>query len=112
MEDIGGTVGEPSYADVLQGTVKVDSKQIFLKEADIFVAAKITKEQWLTNVELYKSLGAEIPVDAIFGIQRAGSLWRLCIENISNRIGGVNKGYEYTTLRKKPIYRTEKTSYG
>ena len=108
VEDVGGTVGERSYAGVLQGTVKVDSKPIFLKETDIFGTAKITKEQWLTNVELYKSLGAEIPVEAILGIQRAGSLWRLYIEDITNRIRLLAKGM---SLRGMNIPLYEKNPY-
>lgn len=108
MEDVGGTVGERSYAGVLQGRVKVDSKPIFLKETDIFGTAKITKEQWLTNVELYKSLGAEIPVEAILGIQRAGSLWRLYIEDITNRIRLLSKG---VSLRGMNIPLYEKNPY-
>ena len=47
VEDVGGTVGECSYAGVLQGTVKVYSKQIFLKETDIFGTAKITRKSAL-----------------------------------------------------------------
>ena len=107
-EDVGGTVGEHSYSEVLQGTVKVDSKPIFLKEADVFGTYKVTKEQWLTNVELYKCLGAEVPFDAILGIQRAGSLWRLYIEDITNRVRLLSKG---VSLRGMNIPLYEKNPY-
>ena len=106
-EDVGGTVGEHSYSEVLQGTVKVDSKPIFLKEADV-CTYKVTKEQWLTNVELYKCLGAEVPFDAILGIQRAGSLWRLYIEDITNRVRLLSKG---VSLRGMNISLYEKNPY-
>ena len=45
--DIGAT-----FSDVLQGTVKLDSKPIFHKETDLFGKDKPTREQWLTNVEM------------------------------------------------------------
>ena len=40
-----GAVSGVTYSEVLQGTVKIDSKPIFLKESDLFGSAKPTKEQ-------------------------------------------------------------------
>ena len=54
-ESTGGATGGMSYAGAIQGTVKPDSKPIFLKEVDYFGSIKPTKEQWLSNEELYKS---------------------------------------------------------
>ena len=101
---VEGTDSGMSYSDVLQGTVKVDSKPIFLKEADLFGNIKPTKEQWLTNIEIYKTLGATIPLEAISGIQRVGSLWRLYIENTVNRLLLLAKG---VSLRGKTIQMRE-----
>ena len=80
-EENRGSVEEPSYSEVLQNTNKVDSKPVRLKEADLFGSAKPTNEQWLNNVEIFKSPSAEVPVETILEIQRVGSLWRLYIED-------------------------------
>ena len=93
VENAGGATGGLSYAGAIQGTVKPDSKPIFLKEVDLFSASKPTKEQWLSNEELYKTLlNHKIPAEAILGIQRVGSLWRLYIENVVNRVTLVGTG--------------------
>ena len=103
-----GTLGGASYSEVLQGTVKTDSKPVFLKEADLFGSSKPTKEQWLSNVEIYKSLAEIVSVDNILGIQRVGSLWRLYIQDTVNRVkllaGGVS-------LRGKTVQLYEKNPY-
>ena len=92
-ESTGGATGGMSYAGAIQGTVKPDSKPIFLKEVDYFGSIKPTKEQWLSNEELYKTLlNHKIPAEAILGIQRVGSLWRLYIENVVNRVALVATG--------------------
>ena len=101
--DIGAT-----YSDVLQGTVKLDSKHIFLKETDLFGEAKPTREQWLTNVEMYKALAMDIPIEAILVILRVGSLWHLYIEDIVNRLLLISKG---VTLRGKNIPLYEKNPF-
>ena len=54
MNNNGGPPGGLSYAGAIQGTVKVDSKPVFLKESDLFGTRKPTKEQWLSNVELFQ----------------------------------------------------------
>lgn len=77
MNNTGGPPRGLSYAGAIQGTVKLDSKPVFLKESDLFGTRKPTKEQWLSNVELYKTLSSRIPVGDILGIQRVGSLWCL-----------------------------------
>ena len=84
----GGTAGGASYSysAALQGTVKMDSEPTFLKETDLFGSSKPTKEQWLSNVEIYKSLAEVVAVDNILGIQRVGSLWRLYIQDTLNRL--------------------------
>ena len=112
-ENGGGTLegavgGAVTYSEVLQGTVKIDSKPIFLKESDLFGKVKPTKEQFLTNAEMYKTLAKDIPVEAILGIQRVGSLWRLYIEDIANRVLLLAKG---VSLRGKTIQLYEKNPF-
>ena len=97
-----------TYSEVLQGTVKIDSKPIFLKESDLFGSAKPTKEQWLTNSEIYRTLAKSIPVEAILGIQRVGSLWRLYIEDIVNRVLLLSRG---VSLRGRTIQLYEKNPF-
>ena len=92
MNNTGCPPGGLSYAGAIQGTVKLDSKPVFLKESDLFGTRKPTKEQWLSNVELYKTLSSMIPAGDLLGIQRVGSLWRLYIDNIANRVEHVTIG--------------------
>lgn len=97
-----------SYSEVLQGTVKLDSKPIFLKETDLFGNRKPSKEEWLTNIEIYKTLSATVPVEDILGIQRVGTLWRLYIENVNNRVPLLSNGVSLRGVNI-PIY--EKNPY-
>ena len=110
VENGGGTLegSATTYSEVLQGTVKLDSKPIFLKETDLYGKSKPTKEQWLTNTEMYKTLAKDVPVEAILGIQRVGSLWRLYIEGIVNRLMLVSKGLN---IRGKTIPLYEKNPF-
>lgn len=103
-----GTLGGASYSEVLQGTVKTDSKPVFLKEADLFGNVKPTKRQWLSNVEIYKSLAEVVSVDNILGIQRVGSLWRLYIQDTVNRVLLMARG---VSLRGKTIPLYERNPY-
>ena len=97
-----------TYSEVLQGTIKIDSKPIFLKESDLFGSVKPTKEQWLTNSEIYRTLARSIPVDAILGIQRVGSRWGLYIEDIVNRVLLLSRGL---SLRGRTIQLYEKNPF-
>ena len=92
VQNGGGTAGGASHSAALQGTVKMDSKPIFLKEPDLLGSSKPTKEQWLSNVEIFKSLAEVVAVDSILGIQRVGSLWRLYIQDTLNRLLLVGRG--------------------
>ena len=108
MEHIRGTIEGASYAGALQGTIKVDSKPIFLNETDLFGPAKPTKDQWLSNVELYNSLGITISAEDILGIQRVGSLCRLFIDKTAIRVALLSTG---VTLRGVNIPFYEKKTY-
>ena len=68
MNNIGCPPGGLSYAEAIQGTVKLDSKPVFLKESGLFGTRKPTKEQWLSNVELHNTLSSRIPAGDILGI--------------------------------------------
>lgn len=112
MDNRGGPQRETSYAaalqGTLQGTVKLDSRPIFLKENDLFGNRKPTKQEWLSNVEIYKSLTNKIPAEDILGIQRVGSLWRLYIERATNRVSLISSGI---TLRAINIALYDKNPY-
>ena len=119
MDNGGGPQGEASLASLevsyaaalqgtLQGTVKVDSRPIFLKEYDLFGNRKPTKQEWLSNVEIYKSLSSKISAENILGIQRVGSLWRLYIERATNRVSLISSGI---TLRAINIALYDKNPY-
>ena len=45
-------------------------KPIFLRDQDVHGSVKPPRAQWLTNVEIFKSIGAKVPKQCIKGIQR------------------------------------------
>ena len=58
------------------------AKPVFLKEFDFFGVKKPPREQWISGVELYKSIDPIIPGEYIAGIQRIpGGLWRIYMDN-------------------------------
>lgn len=46
----------------------------------------------MKNVEIYKTLSATVPVEDILGIQRVGTMWRLYIEKVNNRVPLLSNG--------------------
>ena len=61
-------------------------KPIFVVHDDIEGGGRIEAEH------MFKALGTAVPFKDIAGIQKIGKLWRLYIENQSNRIKLINDG--------------------
>ena len=60
-------------------------KPIFIEESDIFGTNKPSIDQFLTHVELYKQIGLQVNTNHIKGIQRVRGLWRIYLDNSSDR---------------------------
>ncbi|CAC5413584.1 unnamed protein product [Mytilus coruscus] len=56
-------------------------KPIFLKDQDVHGSVKPPRAQWLTNVEIFKSIGAKVLKECIKGIQRIREMWRIYMDN-------------------------------
>ncbi|CAC5402752.1 unnamed protein product [Mytilus coruscus] len=56
-------------------------KPIVLKDQDMHCSVKPPRAQWLTNVEIFKSIGAKVPKQCIKGIQRIREMWRIYMDN-------------------------------
>ena len=51
-------------------------KPLFLFDRDVFGSTKPDRTHWLTNVEIYKVVGSNVPAECIKGIQRIRHMWR------------------------------------
>ncbi|CAG2242603.1 unnamed protein product [Mytilus edulis] len=82
-------------------------KPIFLKDQDVHGSVKPPRTQWLTNVEIYKSIGAKVPEECIKGIQRIREMWRIYMDNEGDRLSllvqGLNlRGRQVPLLSQNP----------
>lgn len=76
-------------------------KPIFLKDDDVFGSVmKPARSMWLTNVEIYKAIGAKVPPQCIKGIQRIREMWRIYMDNEEDRLSLLVQGL---ALRGKQI---------
>ncbi|CAC5368060.1 unnamed protein product [Mytilus coruscus] len=63
-------------------------KPVFLKDQDVHGLFKPPRSQWLTNVEIFRSIGAncKVPPQCIKGIQRIREMWRIYMDNEGDRL--------------------------
>ena len=67
---------------------------VFLRERDIFGSRKPDKNEWLTHVELYKSISKIIDCSHITGLQRVGGMWRIYIDNLDDKVQLMAEGVQ------------------
>ncbi|CAG2234765.1 unnamed protein product [Mytilus edulis] len=67
-------------------------KPIFLKDQDVHGSEKPPRAQWLTNVEIFKSISAKVPKQCIKGIQRIREMWRIYMDNEGDRLSLLVQG--------------------
>ncbi|CAG2202199.1 unnamed protein product [Mytilus edulis] len=61
-------------------------KPVFILENDIFGSAKPSKEQFITHLELYNTIDANIcPGSHLKALQRVRGLWRIYFDNDTDR---------------------------
>ena len=61
-------------------------KPVFLVDDDDFGSSiKPARSLWLTNVDIYKAIGASVPSQSIKGIQHIREMWRIYIDNEEDR---------------------------
>ena len=83
---------------------RITAKPVFIKERDFFTA-KPQKEDWITHVELYKTIASHVPAEKIAGLQRVRGLWRIYMDDWDSRNDLLTSDF---SLRGKqlPIYNT------
>ena len=59
-------------------------KPIFIK--DVHGATKPPRSLWLTNIEICKAMGQQIPPECIKGIQRVREMWKVYLNNEEDRL--------------------------
>ncbi|KAK3082395.1 hypothetical protein FSP39_015768 [Pinctada imbricata] len=69
-----------SISDVIDSV-----KPVFIVETDLFGDVKPSKDQYLTHTELYKSINEQVPASHLKGLQRVRGLWRIYLDNASDR---------------------------
>ena len=75
-----------TYAEAATPQVRNTTKPIFIKEIDFFGVKSPPKDDWISNVELYKALALVVPGEHLAGIQRIpGGLWRIYLDNYESR---------------------------
>ncbi|CAG2190995.1 unnamed protein product [Mytilus edulis] len=67
-------------------------KPIFSKNQDVHGSEKPPRAQWLTNVEIFKSISAKVPKQCIKGIQRIREMWRIYMDNEGDRLSLLVQG--------------------
>ena len=60
-------------------------KPVFIVESDLFGDVKPSKDQYLTHTELYKCINEHVPASHLKGLQRVRGLWRIYLDNESDR---------------------------
>ena len=69
-------------------------KPIFLFDKDVHGEAKPARSLWVTNVEIYKAVGAKVPAECIKGIQRIREMWRIYMDNEEDRLSLLVQGVD------------------
>ncbi|CAG2223299.1 unnamed protein product [Mytilus edulis] len=109
-EESQGEEKMASYADATKTDPKTTSsstmtgvKPVFVQEIDVFGSLTdrvTTKTLYLTNVEMYQTLGYSVEARSIIGLQRIRGLWRIYLDCESARDHLICKGVE---IRGKQI---------
>lgn len=87
-----------TYSSVTQKTFVIESvlsdvKPVFIQETDLFGYTRPNKDQFLTHIELYKIIDANVCLGShIKGLQRVKGLWRIYLDNDSERESMVTSG--------------------
>ncbi|CAG2190108.1 unnamed protein product [Mytilus edulis] len=78
-----------------------DVKPVFILETDLFGNTKPSRDQFLTHIELYKTIDATIcPASHLKGLQRVRGLWRIYFDSDIDREPLITSGI---TIRNKYI---------
>ncbi|VDI41483.1 Hypothetical predicted protein [Mytilus galloprovincialis] len=78
-----------------------DVKPVFILETDLFGNTKPSRDQFLTHIELYKTIDATIcPASHLKGLQRVRGLWRIYFDSDIDRESLITSGI---TIRNKYI---------
>ncbi|CAG2229859.1 unnamed protein product [Mytilus edulis] len=101
-EESQGEEKMASYADATKTDPKTTSsstmtgvKPVFVQEIDVFGSLTdrvTTKTLYLTNVEMYQTLGYSVEARSIIGLQRIRGLWRIYLDCESARDHLICKG--------------------
>ncbi|VDI62321.1 Hypothetical predicted protein [Mytilus galloprovincialis] len=73
-------------------TEKKPKKKNKKKNQDVHGSEKPPRAQWLTNVEIFKSISAKVPKQCIKGIQRIREMWRIYMDNEGDRLSLLVQG--------------------
>jgi hypothetical protein len=58
----------------------------------VFGSTKPARTHWLTNVEIYKAVGSNVPAECIKEIQRIRDMWMVYMDNIEDIITLILEG--------------------
>lgn len=91
-ETTGDTTDENITEGIINRIPSESVKPIFLKDLDFFGGTTPPRTQWLTNVEIYKAIGAKVPAGCIKGIQRVREMWRIYMDNEEDKLSLLVQG--------------------
>ncbi|KAK3086181.1 hypothetical protein FSP39_014804 [Pinctada imbricata] len=104
QSNMATNMADVSYSDVVQNNeneLSINSvKPIFIEESDIFGNGIPSKDQYLTHVEMYKSVGEIVPGSHLKGLQRVRGLWRIYLDCEEDRENIISNGL---TVRRKQL---------
>ncbi|VDH99420.1 Hypothetical predicted protein [Mytilus galloprovincialis] len=89
---------EETYSSAVKKNFVIESvlssvKPVFILENDIFGSTKPNKEQFITHIELYKTIDANIcPGSHLKALQRVRGLWRIYFDDDTDREYMISKG--------------------
>ncbi|KAK3087479.1 hypothetical protein FSP39_006470 [Pinctada imbricata] len=96
QSNMATNMADVSYSDVVQNNeneLSINSvKPIFMEESDIFGNGIPKKDQYLTHVEMYKSVGEIVPGSHLKGPQRVRGLWRIYLDCEEDRENIISNG--------------------
>lgn len=86
------TSNDNENTEIPQRIPSENVKPIFMKDTDFFGSVKPPKTLWITNVEIYKAIGAKVPANCIKGIQRVREMWRIYMDNEEDKLSLLYQG--------------------
>ena len=66
----------------------------------MFGSTNAARTHWLTNIEIYKAIGSNVPAECVKEIQHIRDMWRVYMDNIEDKITLIVEGLN---LRGKQV---------